>query len=100
MTHASYSVKRVGRTRPNCGGEHDMKLVVAMTGATGAIFGVRLLEVLAKHDVETHLVMSRWARPTVTRETGLSVREVEDLATISYRPTTRAPRSPAARSRS
>ena len=40
-----------------------MRLIVAMTGATGAALGVRLLEELrAREDVETHLVISRWAR--------------------------------------
>uniref|UniRef100_UPI0035ABE1E7 ATP-binding protein n=1 Tax=Streptomyces sioyaensis TaxID=67364 RepID=UPI0035ABE1E7 len=51
-----------------------MRLIVGMTGATGAVFGVRLLEALAAlPDVETHLVLSRWARTTVELETGHSV---------------------------
>ena len=38
------------------------KLIVAITGATGAIFGVRLLELLQVSEGETHLVLSKWAR--------------------------------------
>ncbi|WP_329459842.1 non-oxidative hydroxyarylic acid decarboxylases subunit B [Streptomyces sp. NBC_01497] len=62
-----------------------MRLIVGMTGATGAVFGVRLLENLRRlPDVETHLVLSRWARTTVEFETGLSVRSVGALADEVY----------------
>ncbi|MFF2509073.1 non-oxidative hydroxyarylic acid decarboxylases subunit B [Streptomyces sp. NPDC058067] len=63
-----------------------MRLVVAMTGATGAPFGVRLLEVLAELGVETHLVVSRWARATLAQETGRSVREVQAMASVCHSP--------------
>ncbi|MFG2522197.1 non-oxidative hydroxyarylic acid decarboxylases subunit B [Streptomyces sp. NPDC048527] len=63
-----------------------MRLVVAMTGATGAPFGVRLLEVLAELGVETHLVVSRWARATLAQETGLGVREVQAMASVCHSP--------------
>ncbi|MFB8272413.1 non-oxidative hydroxyarylic acid decarboxylases subunit B [Streptomyces sp. NPDC055955] len=63
-----------------------MKLVVAMTGATGAPFGIRLLEVLRELGVETHLIVSRWARATLTQETGLSVREVQAMASVCHSP--------------
>ncbi|REE60719.1 4-hydroxy-3-polyprenylbenzoate decarboxylase [Streptomyces sp. 3212.3] len=64
-----------------------MRLIVGMTGATGAVFGVRLLERLALlPDVETHLVLSRWARTTIELETGRSVREVTALADEVYAP--------------
>ncbi len=55
-----------------------------MTGATGAIFGVRLLEVLADTDIETHLVVSKWARQTLEHETALSLMQLQDLATATY----------------
>ncbi|MQY34375.1 putative UbiX-like flavin prenyltransferase [Streptomyces sp. RB17] len=64
-----------------------MRLIVGMTGATGAVFGVRLLERLATlAEVETHLVLSRWARTTIELETGLTVSEVTALADVSYAP--------------
>lgn len=61
-----------------------MRLVVAMTGATGAAMGIRLLEVLAELDVETHLILSDWARATIKIETDYTVEEVRALATHAY----------------
>jgi flavin prenyltransferase len=58
-----------------------MRLVVGMTGATGAAIGIRLLEVLGAQGVETHLVLSRWAKATIEMETGHTVRQVQALAT-------------------
>jgi flavin prenyltransferase len=64
-----------------------MRLVVGMTGATGAALGVRLLRELRRHpEVETHLVLSRWARATIELETDLAAREVAALADVSYSP--------------
>ncbi|MFI2189897.1 non-oxidative hydroxyarylic acid decarboxylases subunit B [Streptomyces sioyaensis] len=67
--------------------EPSRRLVVGMTGATGAVLGVRLLQELRGHDdVETHLVMSRWARATAELETGLSARQVAALADVHHAP--------------
>jgi flavin prenyltransferase len=64
-----------------------MRLIVGMTGATGAIFGIRLLESLATlREVETHLVLSRWARTTIELETGMSTAQVGELADVIYSP--------------
>jgi len=64
-----------------------MRLIIGMTGATGAPLGVRLLEALREQDgVETHLVLSRWARATIELETPYTVREVAELADVSYGP--------------
>lgn len=60
------------------------KLVIGMTGATGAIFGVRLLEALADTDIETHLVVSKWARYTLEHETSTTMDQLRDLATEVY----------------
>ncbi|MEU0227333.1 non-oxidative hydroxyarylic acid decarboxylases subunit B [Streptomyces sp. NPDC006284] len=63
------------------------RLVVGMTGASGAPIGVRLLEVLrGLEGVETHLVLSRWARTTIELETPYSAREVAKLADVVYGP--------------
>lgn len=62
------------------------RLVVAMTGATGGIFGVRLLEALHDSGVETHLVISKWAVRTLVHETDYSPEDVQRLASHAYRP--------------
>ncbi|MGH3586024.1 MAG: UbiX family flavin prenyltransferase [Pseudonocardia sp.] len=62
-----------------------MRLVVAMTGATGAALGVRMLEVLRELGVETHLVLSGWARATISLETPHTVGEVCALASEVHR---------------
>jgi 4-hydroxy-3-polyprenylbenzoate decarboxylase len=60
------------------------KLIVGISGATGAIYGIRLLEVLSKSDVETHLVITEAAQKTILMETSLKVRDVKSLAKVSY----------------
>ena len=60
------------------------RLIVAITGATGTIFGVRLLETLQKTDIETHLVMSKWAVRTLVHETSYTIEQVQQLATRVY----------------
>lgn len=60
------------------------RIVVAMTGATGAIFGVRLLETLRELPVETHLVLSKWGARTLIHETPYTVEAVKAMATAVY----------------
>jgi 4-hydroxy-3-polyprenylbenzoate decarboxylase len=60
------------------------KLIVGISGATGAIYGIRLLEVLSKSDVETHLVITEAAQETILMETSLKVEDVQSLAKVSY----------------
>ena len=57
------------------------KLVVGMSGASGAIYGIRLLEVLRSLDVASHLVITEPAREIIGLETDYSVPRVEGLAT-------------------
>ena len=62
------------------------KLIVGISGASGVIYGIRLLEVLRDIDeVETHLVMSSAAAITMGFETDYSVEEVTALADVTYR---------------
>jgi 4-hydroxy-3-polyprenylbenzoate decarboxylase len=62
------------------------RLIVGITGATGSIFGIRLLEALAGAEVETHLVISKWGAATLVHETPYSVEQVERLASSHYSP--------------
>jgi len=63
-----------------------VRLIIGITGATGAIYGVRLLERLRELGVETHLVISRWGARTLLHETPYSREQVEALATVAYAP--------------
>lgn len=56
------------------------RIIVAITGATGVIYGVRLLEVLREFNVESHLILSGQAKANIKCETDLSVEDVEKLA--------------------
>ncbi len=60
------------------------RLVVGISGATGVIYGIRLLEVLKETGVETHLVVTEPARKTILRETSYSLEEVVGLASFYY----------------
>ncbi|MHA0964524.1 UbiX family flavin prenyltransferase [Enterobacter ludwigii] len=61
------------------------RLIVGLSGASGAIYGVRLLQVLRDvAEVETHLVMSQAARQTISLETDLSLRDVQALADVVH----------------
>jgi flavin prenyltransferase len=60
------------------------RLVVGITGASGAIYGIRLLERLRELDVETHLVVTSWARVTIEHETGYTLAQAKALADVTY----------------
>jgi 4-hydroxy-3-polyprenylbenzoate decarboxylase len=63
------------------------RLVVGLSGASGAVYGIRLLEVLARRpDIETHLVISRAAGLIIARESERTVKDIENLADVAYRP--------------
>jgi 4-hydroxy-3-polyprenylbenzoate decarboxylase len=61
-----------------------VRIIVAITGATGVIYGVRLLERLRDAGVETHLIISRWGARTLLHETPYSREQVEALAHTVY----------------
>ncbi len=58
-----------------------MRLVVGITGSTGVIYGIRLLEVLKKLKIETHLILTEWAAKCVGMETEYTPEFVKSLAT-------------------
>ncbi|MEO8501347.1 MAG: UbiX family flavin prenyltransferase [Vicinamibacteria bacterium] len=61
------------------------RLIVGVTGATGSIYAIRLLEALRKTDVESHLVLSRWGARTLIHETDYTLDRVKALATHGYK---------------
>ena len=58
-----------------------MKLVVGITGSTGVIYGVRLLEILKEKNIKTHLIITEWAKKCLTMETDFKSDYVKSLAT-------------------
>jgi 4-hydroxy-3-polyprenylbenzoate decarboxylase len=60
------------------------RLLVGISGASGTIYGVRLLELLRKTDIEAHLVMSKSAEMTLVYETDLKPKDVRALAAVHY----------------
>ena len=60
------------------------RLIVGMTGSTGAVFGIRLLEALKHSEVESHLIISKWAQRTIEHETSHTVEQVRALATVVH----------------
>jgi 4-hydroxy-3-polyprenylbenzoate decarboxylase len=61
------------------------RLIVGISGATGAIYGVRIIEILSKiDDVETHLVLTKAGKMTIQVETPYSVKDVETMADVVH----------------
>ena len=64
------------------------RLTIALSGASGQIYGIRLLEILQQApEIETHVVISSSARITIAQETDYSIKQIEALADVLYRPT-------------
>jgi len=61
-----------------------MRLILGISGATGAIYGIRLLEVLREKGTETHLIITSTAEKIIPQETSYSVKEVKHLAASVY----------------
>ena len=62
------------------------RLVIGISGASGTIYGIRMLEMLRKMDIETHLVMSKSAEMTMVYETKLKPKDVRALASVNHPP--------------
>jgi 4-hydroxy-3-polyprenylbenzoate decarboxylase len=60
------------------------RLIVGITGATGTIFGVRLLQMLHGSGIETHMVMSKWGARTLIHETDYTIEQMQGMATHNY----------------
>lgn len=63
---------------------HPKRLIVGITGASGAIYGVRLLKLLQSTGIETHLVTSRSAKITLTQEMDIGAADVSALASVVH----------------
>ena len=61
-----------------------VRIVLAMTGATGAVYGVRLLAALTELGVERHLILSHWAEVTLLKEMGHTARDVGAMASVLH----------------
>lgn len=70
------------RKKPS--GDAAKRLIVGISGASGAIYGIRLLELLQETDIETHLIVSRAAQMTIAAETSLKAADVEALADVVH----------------
>jgi flavin prenyltransferase len=64
--------------------KHKQRLVVGISGASGTIYGIRILELLRHTDVETHLVMSKSAEMTLAYESDLKPKDVRALAAVCH----------------
>ena len=60
------------------------RMVVGISGASGVIYGVRLLQLLRKLEIETHLVMSRSAQVTLAHESDFSVADIRAMASVCH----------------
>lgn len=63
----------------------EKRLIVGISGASGAAYGVRMLEILKQENIESHLVMTKAAEMALGYETGLTVKDIEALAHTRYR---------------
>lgn len=63
---------------------HPKRLIIAITGASGTLYGVRILQALKDSDIETHLVMSDSAKLTMAAETDFQPQYVESLANVVH----------------
>ncbi|MFQ5475890.1 MAG: UbiX family flavin prenyltransferase [Nitrosopumilus sp.] len=60
-----------------------MKLIIGITGSTGVIYGIRMLDTLKKLGIETHLIMSEWAEKCIPMETEYTIESVKSLASTT-----------------
>jgi 4-hydroxy-3-polyprenylbenzoate decarboxylase len=60
------------------------RLVIGISGASGTVYGIRMLELLQKTDIETHLVMSKSAEMTMVYETDYKPKDVRAMASVSH----------------
>jgi flavin prenyltransferase len=62
-----------------------LKIVVGITGSSGVIYGIKLLYFLNKFEIETHVVLSKWAEKNIEIETDENIAKIKKLATFEYK---------------
>jgi len=62
------------------------KIIIGITGSTGSVLGIRLLEMLGGTEVETHLIISKWGHQTLEYETSYTYEQVIAMADVNYSP--------------
>ncbi|QRN82283.1 UbiX family flavin prenyltransferase [Chloroflexota bacterium] len=67
--------------------ERNKRIILAITGASGAIYGLRTMETLHSLGIETHLVISKMGEQVLLEETGVTAAEASRLANVTYTPT-------------
>jgi flavin prenyltransferase len=75
-------LQKTGKRTPS--GGRAKRLIVGISGASGAVYGVRLLELLQDTDIETHLIISNAGKTTLAAETALKLADVEALADVVH----------------
>jgi 4-hydroxy-3-polyprenylbenzoate decarboxylase len=75
-------LQKTGKQTPSDG--RAKRLIVGISGASGAVYGVRLLELLRDTDIETHLIISNAGKTTLAAETALKLADVEALADVVH----------------
>ena len=75
-------LQKTGKRTPSDG--RAKRLIVGISGASGAVYGVRLLELLQDTDIETHLIISNAGKTTLAAETALKLADVEALADVVH----------------
>ncbi len=66
------------------GSKMKKRLIIAITGASGVIYGVRMLELIREHGFETHLIISEAGKKNIEIETGFKLRDIKALADYSH----------------
>lgn len=61
-----------------------MRIIVGITGSSGVIYGIKIMESLHSLDIETHLILSEWGANTIKIETDTVPSKVKSLATYFY----------------
>ena len=66
--------------------EISKKIIIGISGSSGAIYGIKLLNILHELKIESHLIISKAANLTITTETDYSLQDVKNMADYSYNP--------------